>query len=772
MNKKFTFNLLSKLCMLVVLGVTSGFYANADEDLGALNLNQVYECPSFKFVRASFTPSESGSYRFNYNSSDRFAIYTDEDLTIPTGSGDDWVYKNEEVEGLRIMGYETRVLEGGMTYYLGGSEGSGLFIMNSNSQFVITKASEELLLDYTKPEAESVVSISANEQVDFSFNMSVSVESATISTGSVSEELIFSSDADSKVRVYANNVTVIFKELLSKWLGEGTIKENDVFTITLNGVKSVDGSLTYGDDGKVMVSFVSAGLPTMLVGTTNTPDKMSSLKSYYLNGDEQGLISLIFDKNLLNDPSDKPFAMLGIGDKESENGDYYEEVIDCEVNGNVLTINLQNKLRDQQTMGLSMEYIGAQLDIKNVKAEDGNYVYSEGSGKLGSFNYAYNFEYLNYEIASDFTPAGGSLTGVENIEIWIRGDKYLQYEGVTFQYIENGETQKVEILMSDISKEDDPMEVGAAILNVPVPYFMADADSQVLVYLTNVLCADGYDHTADVCGRFTAPVVGDKEIVLVATPENGSVVENIATISLLWEGARTVTVDPMMMVGGAKVYKKGSDEVFSDMICAPTGTGNTANIDAFNIATENGEYVVEIAAGMFLVDGEAWDAITLNYTISSTTIELVNKGEVPLNQLEMTVTPCEKLEFNTESTDKVTLAYLVNGITELGTYEVEITGANTANLTLNTNAELQSGNYVVWFPEGYFLIDGELSVDMKVYYDDVVFAGVENIVINASKHDVYTLGGVLVKKDATSADVKNLPSGVYIVNGHKVMITK
>lgn len=772
MIKKFTINLLGKLCLLLIMGVTCNVSAMADEDLGALNLNQVYSCPSFKYVRASFTPNESGTYRVNYNSSDRFAIYANSELTEPLSTGGDWVYKSEDVEGLHIMGYETWTFEAGMTYFLGGSEGSGLFIMNSNAQFVITKASSEISLDSTVPVAESVVSIASTEQVGFMFNMSVSVESATVSTGSVSEELIFSSDADSKVRVYANNVIVIFKDLLSKWLEEGTLKENDVFTVTLNGVKSADGSVVYGEDGKVSVSFISAGAPTKLVDTVNTPDKMSNLKSYYLDSDEQGLISLTFDKDLLNDSEDKAYAVLGIGNKESETGDYYEETIECEIYGNTLTVNLQNKLRNQQTMGLSMEYTVAQLDIKNVKSADGNYVYSDGSGKLGSFNYMYTFEYLNYEIASDFTPANGSLTGVESIEIWIRGDKYLQYDGVTFEYKENGETKNIDVLMSEITKEDDPMEAGASILTVPVPYFVADVDSQVLVYLTNMLCADGNDHTADVCGRFTAPVVGDKEVVLVATPENGSVVENIATISLMWEGARTVTVDPILMVGGAKVYKKGSEEVFSDMICAPTGTGNTANLDAFNVATEDGEYVIEVAAGMFLVDGEAWDAFTLNYTISGTTVELIDKGEIPLNQFEMTVTPCEKLELNPESTDKVTLAYLVDGISERGSYEVEITGANTANLTLNTNSELQSGNYVVWFPEGYFLIDGELSGDIKIYFDDVVFAGIENIILNTSNFNVYTLGGVLVKQNATSADVNNLPSGIYVINGQKVMITK
>ena len=64
-------------------------------------------------------------------------------------------------------------------------------------------------------------------------------------------------------------------------------------------------------------------------------------------------------------------------------------------------------------------------------------------------------------------------------------------------------------------------------------------------------------------------------------------------------------------------------------------------------------------------------------------------------------------------------AYLEEGIFEVGTYDVEITGDNTANLTLNSTAELEEGDYVVWIPEEYFLFDGKESADIKVYYDDV-----------------------------------------------------
>ena len=130
--KKITFAMLSKLMMLTLM-VCSAFSASADVDLGAMTLNTVYDCPTFKNVRGSFTPETDGVYRINYSASDQFAIYTDAELTAPYENGGDWAYNSETIEGMKLMGYQTWNFVGGTTYYLGGSVGEGLFIMNSNA---------------------------------------------------------------------------------------------------------------------------------------------------------------------------------------------------------------------------------------------------------------------------------------------------------------------------------------------------------------------------------------------------------------------------------------------------------------------------------------------------------------------------------------------------------------------------------------------------------------------------------------------------------------
>ena len=50
---------------------------------------------------------------------------------------------------------------------------------------------------------------------------------------------------------------------------------------------------------------------------------------------------------------------------------------------------------------------------------------------------------------------------------------------------------------------------------------------------------------------------------------------------------------------------------------------------------------------------------------------------------------------------------------------------------------------------------------------DAVFAGIEGTTV-----DVYTIGGVLVRKNATIDDVKSLDAGFYLIGNKKVAIAK
>ncbi len=761
MLKHFTTKILSSIMLLMFIGMSSAYAA----DLGALQINTIYECTAFNYTTATFTPEASGTYRINYSMNDPFAIYSNSAMNILHTDGADWGYMTDTVEGLAVTYYEIYDFEAGTTYYFGGSEGQGKFFM-SDVKFVITASSSEITLEKTVPVQNSVISVGTTEKIDFIFNSSISVESATIKTGNESVVLPFNSDPDCKVRVYSNTVSVILKDVLLEWLNNEIIKADDMFTVTLNGV----GAST--EDGSVTVSFISAGMPGKMISSTNTPDQMPALKSYYMMSDESGVISFEFNQELLVSETDGAFAMLGTGNKESEDGDYYEEVIPCIIEGNILKIDLRGKLRNLNTMGLSMNYGYAQLDIKNVKTSDGHYVYSEGSGKLGSFNYMYNFEIVDCSLMSEFTPSKGEITAGDDMEIWISGYNNISYTGVNFAYLQDGEEKNVVVGHDKIVVEADALDETASLLKFKVPVFTTDADTDVVVSLANLEVIDGLNHASDISATYSY-INPSQEIILAATPADGEVVESLVTIFLEWQGAALVSVDPMMMVGGAKLYRKGDTEVFSDMICGPTGTANTAVLDILNFPTEPGEYEVKVEAGMFEVDGEKWPAFTLNYTIGGgVDVVMEDKGETPLSLIEMTISPCENIETVSGYPGQITLAYLVDGISEVGYYDADIVDGNTINLSLKSSYELEDGNYVVWIPEGYFLFDGKECADIKVYFDDVVFVGINDINVDLNNLTIFNINGVLIKNNANINDLNNLDAGVYVVNGRKVIINK
>lgn len=66
-----------------------------------------------------------------------------------------------------------------------------------------------------------------------------------------------------------------------------------------------------------------------------------------------------------------------------------------------------------------------------------------------------------------------------------------------------------------------------------------------------------------------------------------------------------------------------------------------------------------------------------------------------------------------------------------------------------------------------FRVTGDSEVVVKLSTSILSITGIENGVV-----DVYTTNGILVKANASSADLNNLDAGIYIINGKKIMITK
>lgn len=257
-------------------------------------------------------------------------------------------------------------------------------------------------------------------------------------------------------------------------------------------------------------------------------------------------------------------------------------------------------------------------------------------------------------------------------------------------------------------------------------------------------------------------------------PENGTVLESLTDITITWENATTITVDPMMMVGGSKVYMvDGENKTFvSDIFCGPAW-GNSVTLSLMSATNNAGEYIIEIPDAMFTVDETVISAFSLSYTIggiptSSASFDF-QITDNSLANIYVTVSPCENLQLN--ESEEIEPPFLINntGFNSYiaATYTITITGSNTATLT--TDKQLGNGNYTLHLPKGTFIADGRVnSLKVKDFDTSAVHATTND----KKEINVYDLNGVQVISNGNAEAIQNLQPGIYIVNGVKKLLNK
>lgn len=112
------------------------------------------------------------------------------------------------------------------------------------------------------------------------------------------------------------------------------------------------------------------------------------------------------------------------------------------------------------------------------------------------------------------------------------------------------------------------------------------------------------------------------------------------------------------------------------------------------------------------------------------------------------------------TTDGQEYANWAAGFTALSGTKVAVAVDGKAEVTVDgEKADTdENGNYVV-----------EINKDTDITISDA--SGVGNIMIspNVINNNVYNMQGILIIKDATSEQINNLPAGLYIVNGQKII---
>lgn len=290
--------------------------------------------------------------------------------------------------------------------------------------------------------------------VSLTFNIDVSISTATLASGSYSETF------DEINQTSKTSAAFYVGDIIYNWLDNGYVQPGDEVTLTLTGLCSnYDNSILYdadttdnvAGDGVMVLSYIIPEKPMSL-----TEDKILAdtiFKSFWAKGDEDGIMTMTFDKDLYTGDNENyiPSARLSFGNPV--NTDYYNtddesntETIPVTVSGNTLTIDLTGTPRSLVAMGSKtlnvVDDMGSEiadslrimaLKVSNIYDTDGTPCYTGLSSNVGSFTYNFDYELLpnTWEISPE---DGSDLTDTEYLTITVNDPATVSLSSIDFTY--------------------------------------------------------------------------------------------------------------------------------------------------------------------------------------------------------------------------------------------------------------------------------------------------------------------------------------------------
>lgn len=489
-------------CSVMCLGAATVEAANTI-DWGELQPDVEYKYDAMVPVEGFYTATKSGQIRC-YSTGSQISPYVESSHETPIEASNS--YYGASGEKVRIY-----TVSAGETLYFYNS-----FPLDAGS-FRFSVENETVELVDVSPAADgTVVSLSSNYSATLAFSVPVKCTKCTLSVNGASAEI---------TPVITNSyITLNWFNTLRKWYDEGKINAGDILTLTMTGVRDANDASNRPDFGygvgKLVLNFTMASKPAELVWESGTPNSgVTDFLTYYLPGSDEGLVTLVFSKDL--DTRTHPTAEISYGDLDNIEMGMYVENAPIKVEGKTLTVNLQGVTRfpDDMVPGLAaQQYIN--LRIFGIKSADGQYVLTGYASSPYSFGYTYNLKNMVYSVAADWVPAAGNeLNAGEEMEIWVLNGQKIQFESVDFSFVKNGVSAKISVPYSDLRVEEDPYSSDALLYYLSAPVIDADPDSEITVSFGGLLCADGLDHTSDIFVRYkssSAAVDG----ILIGEEEN------------------------------------------------------------------------------------------------------------------------------------------------------------------------------------------------------------------------------------------------------------
>ena len=276
------------------------------------------------------------------------------------------------------------------------------------------------------------------------------------------------------------NYVVQLANTYESLLENGKLKKGENFKLVLsNIISSSHPQNVY--EGKITLTLKASGEAVKLENANN----QEKLKSYYMPGDEAGLIVLTFTDSVTCKAQS---AILSYGDREA--GSWTEIRVPYSIKGNTITWNVQDiHLNDVPADDEGNRYVS--ISLKEICDKDGNPVRSNAEGNTGTILFSYLIETMDVNIYADFMPTPGSnIDDTEEIEIWISAGKYLTFSGSKVSYQKDNTTAERIYTKEELRLEDDPYVNIDLLVYIPIKGLPFDS-GEVTIELMDVLAANG-----------------------------------------------------------------------------------------------------------------------------------------------------------------------------------------------------------------------------------------------------------------------------------------
>lgn len=495
----------------------------------SVELDKLYDEPNFKDEQTTFTftPAENGVLTI-WSQDAVMHVYTE---LAADGSGVDYqsitssfAYASFTFDDIYFPKRTTSDVQAGKTYYIHGEGTSkGMKFLLSMQTGINTLE----LVNCNQPVGGMFnITDERDGQLALEFNLPATAD------GWASLQINEHKTDSIETRHDPNTGRLIFelKDTLYSWMQKGYYEVGDKMTFTVTGLcAQTNKDIKYGTDGTLVLEWNVPGKPHYLLSVAGA----EPFKSYWVPGDEDGIVTLTFDYPLMTKENGQTATVqMLIG--SADMGDVYAGILDSDkitVDGNKLIIDFTGVRRAYEDLGLKSKWTSISLRVFYILMEDGTSSFNENSGSYGSAEFSRSFVEVKSDIVAEFTPASGSQLTEKLFKVYFSEKDAYRFDGVElyFQTLDD-EKRRVEILegITSVEEGDNGIEY-----TIPVPDEVFEGKN-IRVQFMNVISSDGFAHDFGVKYN-PGPELTDDLTPVSSNVKNGDVVASLNDIRLTFE---------------------------------------------------------------------------------------------------------------------------------------------------------------------------------------------------------------------------------------------